>query len=137
MLLVSFQEVLHTNEVVAHPINRVAKISFQQVILMRTSTLPLLALILNCCTSQNSEPSPTWDFAKAFLQTVGNDVLEHEGTQALLAHRDGAKYMALLDVNPKDGKLSLAEIEPLFTAPTPESLAMLTILVLGIQRARQ
>lgn len=102
---------------------------------MKTFFVAFLALLaLPSCEAPSG--SPDTSFAVAFLRAVGDDILQHEGTQALAKHRDGAKYLALVDTAPKDGVLTLAELEPFFAAPTPETAAMLVILVLGIQRAR-
>ena len=99
---------------------------------MKTFFVALLLALAACASPGPDDVS----FAVSFLRAIGDDVLQHEGTQALQKHRDGAKYMALVDTAPKDGVLTLAELEPFFVAHTPESAAMLVILVLGIQRAR-
>lgn len=100
--------------------------------------LSFVALFVTACAAPDPNAPPLdLEFAKQFLTAVGNDVLMHEGTQALMAHADGRTFVGLFDVNPKDGHLSVEELGPVLNAPAnPQNAAMLTIMILGIMRAR-
>lgn len=103
------------------------------------SILLALGLFAGGCTNQSQsadQPSMTTAFVQQLLITAGDDVLQHEGTEALKKHRDGQKFMGLLDGN-KDGVVSLAEVEPFLQQPTPESSAAMVVMALAVLRARK
>lgn len=108
---------------------------------MRFTTIYTLLLTLVCtlCSCWNQQPngqtSPATVFWLTFLQEVGDDVLENEGTAYVKSK--APDLLKLLDANPKDGKLQFAEVESFARAvQDPQRSAVLVAMAAKLALAR-
>ena len=95
--------------------------------------IPIALLLAGCQSTPNTG---TADQSLAILRAIGDAAIRVDGTAALQKHAPEA--LALLDVAPKDGVLTLAEVESFLQAnQSPEQLTWTLILVRGLIEAQR